>query len=340
MSSVKVSVIVPVYNTERYLSKCLTSLLSQSLESIEIIIVNDGSPDNSQAVIDHFLQKSPEKIKSFNKENGGLGSARNFGIERATGDFIGFVDSDDYVKPDTFEKLYLKAVESAADLIVCDLEFVDDGGHVLGRSYVSTYDDFDKSDKRYALVHGRTEAHNKLYKRDLFLKTGIRYPQGWFEDYPATLLLIEAAEKIAYVDEALICYVQRSGSIMDQARNFSPKSFDILKGTEYLVKQKHMWHEKDYKFFSDAVAPVYAFLAHYGKILNIKSQKQRHEMIQKWGSELNRILPGWEKSRAIQKKRTSYSLFKRVAFDMVIFAFRTGKTWFVDILQLIISRKV
>lgn len=93
----KVSVIVPVYNVELYLEKCLLSLVKQTLDEIEIIIVNDGSKDGSQKIIDDFSTKYPNKIKSFTKENGGLSDARNFGLDHASGDFIGFVDSDDYV---------------------------------------------------------------------------------------------------------------------------------------------------------------------------------------------------------------------------------------------------
>ncbi len=103
----KVSVIVPVYNVENYITKCLESLVSQTLQDMEIIIVNDGSSDNSQQIIDNFVKKYPEKIKAFIKDNGGLSDARNFGIDRAIGEFIGFVDSDDYVTPTMFEQMYL-----------------------------------------------------------------------------------------------------------------------------------------------------------------------------------------------------------------------------------------
>ena len=94
----KVSIIVPVYNVEEYLEKCLDSLVNQTLQDIEIIVVNDGSPDNSQQIIDAYIEKYPDKIKGFIKENGGLSDARNYGITKASADYIGFVDSDDYMK--------------------------------------------------------------------------------------------------------------------------------------------------------------------------------------------------------------------------------------------------
>jgi len=101
----KVSVIVPVYNVEHYLAKCLDSLVNQSLQNIEIIVVNDGSKDDSGNIIQQYSEKYSDKIKAFTKENGGLSDARNFGIDQATGDYLGFVDSDDYVSGTMFEEM-------------------------------------------------------------------------------------------------------------------------------------------------------------------------------------------------------------------------------------------
>jgi glycosyltransferase involved in cell wall biosynthesis len=117
----KISVIVTVYNTEQYLEKCLQSLIDQTIEEIEIIVVNDGSCDNAQAVIDNFAREYPGKIKSLRQENKGLGPARNFGLEHAGGEYIGFVDSDDWVRSDMFLQMYKKAIESDSDIVICDI---------------------------------------------------------------------------------------------------------------------------------------------------------------------------------------------------------------------------
>ena len=103
---IKVSVIVPVYNVEKFIDKCLNSLVKQSLKEIEIIVVNDGTKDNSQKIIDKYVKKYPDKIKSYIKENGGQGSARNYGLKKASGEYIGYVDSDDFVEKDMYKKLY------------------------------------------------------------------------------------------------------------------------------------------------------------------------------------------------------------------------------------------
>ena len=96
----KVSIIIPVYNVEKYIATCLDSLVNQTLKDIEVIVVNDGSPDNSQDIIDEYVKKYPKIVKSYIKENGGQGSARNFGLKKATVEYIGYVDSDDYVSTD------------------------------------------------------------------------------------------------------------------------------------------------------------------------------------------------------------------------------------------------
>ena len=126
----KVAVIVPVYNVENYLKKCLQSLVNQTLAEIEIIIVNDGSKDNSQAIIDEFQSQFPLKIKSFFKENGGLSDARNFGLNHVNAEFIGFVDSDDKVSETMFEEMYHLAKKHTAEIAICNLQKVDEYGNI------------------------------------------------------------------------------------------------------------------------------------------------------------------------------------------------------------------
>ena len=117
----KVSVIVPVYNVEKYVEKCLQSLVNQTLDNIEIIVVNDGSTDNSKQIIQAFIKENLDtNIIYLEKENGGLSDARNYGMNYATGEYIAFLDSDDYVKNTIYEKMYNKAVEKNADYVECD----------------------------------------------------------------------------------------------------------------------------------------------------------------------------------------------------------------------------
>ena len=116
----KLSLIIPVYNVENYIEKCLDSVVNQTIDDMEIIIVNDGSKDKSKEKINKYLQKYKEKIKYLEKENGGLSSARNFGIPHATGEYIAFLDSDDYVEPKMYEEMYNLAKKEDADMVECD----------------------------------------------------------------------------------------------------------------------------------------------------------------------------------------------------------------------------
>lgn len=118
----KVSIIVPVYNMEKYLNKCMDSLVNQTLEDIEIITINDGSKDSSLKILNEYKEKYPNKVVIINQENQGISVARNNGINAATGKYIGFVDSDDYVKTDMFEKLYKKIEKTKSDIVICDYE--------------------------------------------------------------------------------------------------------------------------------------------------------------------------------------------------------------------------
>ena len=121
---IKVSVIVPVYNVEAYLDKCLNSLVNQTLKEIEIIVVNDGSKDNSEKIIEKYKEKYPEKIKYYKKENGGLSSARNYGLKYAIGEYVAFVDSDDYVDLKMYEKMINLANLENSDIVVAATEAI------------------------------------------------------------------------------------------------------------------------------------------------------------------------------------------------------------------------
>ena len=123
----KVSVIVPVYKVEKYLEKCLDSLVHQTLESLQIIVVNDGSPDNSQNIIDRYVKEYPNKIFGYIKENGGLGDARNYGMQFADGEYIAFVDSDDWVDEKMFELMYNFAVKNEHQIVIGDMYNINDG---------------------------------------------------------------------------------------------------------------------------------------------------------------------------------------------------------------------
>ena len=207
---IKVSVIVPVYNVEVYLPKCLDSLVNQTLKEIEIIVVNDGSPDNSQKIIDKYAKKY-KSIKAYKKENGGLSDARNYGIKKATGEYIAFIDSDDYVTTDMYEEMYNKAKAGNFDMVVCDLNYVFENSDVIKRAYSNVK--HDTTNIKQAMLNIYPAAWNKIYKRKLF-ESGIEFKKGvWFEDVEFIYRLLPKIKTIGVIDKPFNQYLQREGSI-------------------------------------------------------------------------------------------------------------------------------
>ena len=158
---IKVSVIVPVYNVEDYIEKCLNSLVNQTLEDIEIIIVNDGSKDNSENIIKSFLSRYPQKIKYLKKENGGLSDARNYGIPYATGEYIAFLDSDDYVELDTYENMYNLAKKENSDMVECNFiwEYPNKARIDIGTTYNNKHEMIEKVSEP---IRSREEYRNNI----------------------------------------------------------------------------------------------------------------------------------------------------------------------------------
>ncbi len=217
----KVSVVVPVYNVEKYLPKCLDSLINQSIDSYEVLVINDGTKDGSQDIIDEYVKKYPNRVKSFIKPNGGLSDARNYGFRHAKGEYVAFIDSDDWVDPQMMEKLYNKAKMTQADISVCDMEYV----YEDKSCEASSGGDFSIVDvhENPNIVTINNSACNKLYRIDLF--KDIEFEKGiWYEDLATIPKLISISNRIVKVDEPLYKYFQRWNSIVHTQ---NPKVFDI-----------------------------------------------------------------------------------------------------------------
>lgn len=216
----KVSVIVPVYNVEKYLDKCLDSLANQTLKDIEVIIVNDGSPDNSDKIIKKYVKKY-HNMYAYDKENGGLSSARNYGLKYAKGEYIAFIDSDDYVTVDMYEKMYLKAKENDFDMVVCDINYVYPNKITPVNCGIKC--DTTNIKNVYSTIH--PAAWNKIFKKELF-KNNILFKNGvWFEDVEFIYRLLPFIKSIGVVHENFNQYIQREGSITN---TINPKIYDYI----------------------------------------------------------------------------------------------------------------
>lgn len=215
----KISVIVPVYNTEKYLGRCLYSLIHQDLdEKYEIIVINDGSTDKSLETAETYAALF-ENIKVYSRENGGLSAARNTGLEYARGKYVAFVDSDDYVDKNYLSEMYRAAEDSGADIVCCNFRCVDENGKPSGIDGILRHRPgvFGAKEMMSSLLLDmtvRSFAWNKLYRRELFVRNNIKFPVGkLYEDMRTTPRLFRHSKKIAVVSGVLYNYVQRSGSI-------------------------------------------------------------------------------------------------------------------------------
>lgn len=270
---ISVSVIVPVYKVEKYLGKCLDSLLNQTLKDIQIIVVNDGSPDNSQKIIDEYCKEYGDRITALKKENGGLSDARNFGMDHIKGEYYTFLDSDDWVEKDAYEKMYKKAISGNFDMVVCDTNFI----------YPDRIDRVDSGVKSDAASHEEVKknytdifpaAWNKIFKKKL-ADTGIRFTKGvWYEDVEYIYKLLPHVENIGTVKKPFIQYLQRENSI---TYTFNEKIFDIMSNFDRVIayyKENGLYEkykkELEYCYVRYAYATLIRRIAKIGDIAVFK----------------------------------------------------------------------
>lgn len=226
---VKISIIVPIYNVEKYLERCLESLEKQTYKNIEIILINDGSTDSSEIICKKFILNKCKKYIYIKQQNGGLSKARNIGIENATGEYIFFLDSDDYLNVRAMEVLEKNAIENNADIVICDLLSVKLSTLQDPNVEINFFEKL-KEVKKQDFYLQRISNHScgKLYKKSLFIENNIYFPENRaYEDVGTTYKLIENSDKIFYLPIKLYYYLDRENSI---SHTFSNKNItDLLK---------------------------------------------------------------------------------------------------------------
>lgn len=225
----KVSVIVPTYNRAKYLKKCLDSILGQTLRDIELILVDDGSTDETEEVVDNYYD---ERLKYFKRENHGIGNSRNFGIKNANGAYLFFVDSDDYIESDCLEKLYKKVVSEDLDVVVSGFyNFYKDGK--TDPFYIPKFKNTKLSENPNILLDINLGPCNKLFKKELIKENNIKFPEDIkYEDMPFVVNCLKNAEKIGCLSEYL-CYF-----LMDNVSETTVRDeriFDIFKSLDLVI---------------------------------------------------------------------------------------------------------
>lgn len=225
-----VSIVVPIYKVEKYLEKCVKSICEQTYSDLEIILVDDGSPDACGTMCDAYA-KQDHRIKVLHKTNGGLSDARNEGVKLATGKYLLFVDSDDYVARDLVEKTVSLAEENQCDMVLYDYYYVESDGMEI-HSTVVPENKVISLDKEPLLLLAATSAWTKLFRRDFYIQSNCPFPQGiYFEDLATTSIFFMKAERVYYLKEPLYYYVNRENSIMT-GKNFEKSSHDKIVALE------------------------------------------------------------------------------------------------------------
>ncbi len=283
-----VSIIIPIYNVEDYLERCLNSVVNQTYKNLEIILVNDGSTDRCKKICDDY-QKKDDRIKVIHKENGGLSDARNAGIEIAKGEYISFIDSDDYVSNDYIEYMYNMIKNTSSKLAICGVKEVWAHTTIVEEAHTKSESLTAKQTLRNLLLDQGIEicAYAKLYHRDLFKE--IRFPKGKvYEDSAVMYKLIMLADKIVYGDKKCYYYIARNGSI-SKHKDFNLNENDYIKHTnemlEFLLKK-----------FPDLEVPIHRFdinskfrilkMLMFTKPRNVKMEKEYIKYIKKYQKEV------------------------------------------------------
>ena len=304
----KISVIIPIYNVEKYLKRCIESIIKQTYSNLEIILVDDGSPDGCAKICDEYKNKD-ERIVVIHKKNGGLSDARNAGLKVATGEIISYIDSDDYVDLDMYEKMTKAMEEKNADIVVCGTNIDYEDGHTKVKC--------EKEEKSFNREEALIELNsfksfdmavwNKLYKREVV--DNIEFPVGKKrEDSFVMYHYFARAKKVVIINQAKYHYFQRSNSI-SRGKNVT---HDYIEGS----KSQKEFFEKNFPDLNYVGNTAYAFsyIATYNRYIK-NELKMTNEMKKEFKKEVRKYLKDINgnshisRSKKIQATLFSYSLF-------------------------------
>ncbi|MDR2623947.1 MAG: glycosyltransferase [Methanobrevibacter sp.] len=310
-----ISIIVPVYNVEKYLKRCIDSILNQTFKDFELILVNDGSTDDSGKICDDYKEKD-NRIKVIHKKNGGLSSARNAGIDVAQGGYYGFVDSDDYISYDMYECLYKLIYCNDADIAICSIYHCYSNGQgriKKNKSYSETNPKtytFDKQEALKIVLQGKIfsmNVINRLYKRDLF--KNIRFPEEikFAEDVPFSFNIFKNVKKVVFYSSPKYFYMHRSLSLTTS--NFNTDTKDVIKSYKSILK---ITKEK----FPNLI--VYSEFRYLWSYISIFDKMILSEKIE-YPEEYSDVLSNIKKSMWKILKNPNFSLKRKLLLVVLIF---------------------
>ena len=296
---IKVSVIVPVYNVEKYIVKCIDSVVNQKLKEIEIIVVNDGTKDNSIKLIEENFKD--ERIKIFNKENGGAASAKNYGIKKSSGEFLFFVDGDDFID-ECLEEMYNEAIKSNSDLVICDYYKYFENNT---KEKISIIPFYEKENKKCSVI-SMPGPVCKLVKREIVINNNITFLENHcFEDNAIMPYLCALCSKFSYIEKPYYYYLQREGSALN--KNVYSKSWeDIFSSLENLYKRFE--EGKILNEYKDELEYIYIeYLLHAANLKFIDYKEGIHN-IKKVSKIMKEKFPKWRNNYYYKNENIKYKI--------------------------------
>ena len=302
--NIDISIVVPIYNVEQYLRECLDSLAAQKLETIEVLMINDGTKDNSWKIAREYAEKWPDKFKYFVKENGGLSDARNYALPYVRGKYVAFVDSDDYVEENMFSELWKIASKSYPDIVECELDkiYTDHSEIIhLPKEYQSISD---------YMLNARVCAWNKIYRMEWLRKIGVVFPKGLlYEDVCFFCKIVPYLTQLPVtVHLPLYHYRQREGSILSSSNKRILEIHKIFADVFAFYNEKNLGTE--FEEIAECKYIKTVFCSFLMRMLKMKDTTVRKEVIQNSWEIINRVRPNWKKNKYL-KKMTPRNIYLR-----------------------------
>lgn len=309
----KVSVIIPVYNAEKYLNQCISSIANQTMQDIEILAINDGSTDNSLNLLDQLSEKYKGRLKVFTKENGGAGSARNIGIENANGEFIKFVDADDYLRVDILEKMYSIAKEHGVSLVRGNYQTI--LGPIKMEDKCSWSDIkgsqiVDLSKNKDYIVTETPGIGNKLISRDLI--GDLRFPEKTkWEDLAIMPVVIASSEKLFHIDEPVYNYRVNMNTTIKDFINKIPNILDVIKCVENIeTEMQKRGLLEEYKSQIESLYILHTLFRVENAMLWVNfSHKKKEIVVSSLLGILDARYPNWQENRIVELYKSKNALF-------------------------------
>lgn len=320
----KVSVIVPVYNGEDYISTCLEALTKQTLSDLEVIIVNDGSTDNTLTILNKYVTLYPNLFKVYTIKNSGQGIARNIGVSYATGEYLAFADSDDYMHPQMYERLYNFAQRGCHDLVICPYYRVAPDYSIINREINSLKN----------MIDVNTSPWNKLFHLQKWKDCNIKFAENlWYEDVLAVYSYMFTAKSIGYYELPMYYYVFRENSSINL---YSPKINDIF--TVFDELYEYLTENNVFECYHDEIEAVFLMhivLGHLSRCVSEKNLCKRHTYIKETKSYIIDKFPRYINNKYMNLRRplsqnnvvsimrvTLLKAFKYNLFDFVLIGYR------------------